>query len=290
MTRLKTFVAAKVAETTLLAHESDNEIGHNRQLVAQLEALIQKRVAETAQDVQRAGEAVERARQLQSLVDLIRQIAGQTNLLALNAAIEAARAGEAGRGFAVVADEVRKLSGETEKAVKKISLGIEDVVGTIELQSKDRVARSDIGEERARLEAFARQLEKVGARYGALIERETEVLAAVDASSAELVRMFMDAMASVQFQDVTRQQINQVVDAMQRLEKHLGGLAHMLETLDDGGPEKAIRSLGAQLDDVFQDYVMERQRTSHAQALQDRVAKMAAGAGKPARPSNVELF
>lgn len=91
---------------------------------------ISQSVNGTAKVIQELGE---KSVQINKIIEVINSISGQTNLLALNAAIEAARAGEAGKGFAVVADEVRKLAEDSQKATKQIEQMILEIVANTKL-------------------------------------------------------------------------------------------------------------------------------------------------------------
>jgi len=103
-------MAEKLADTTNTLASTSEEISAQTEEISAL-----SRTMSVA-----AGESQNRLKETDEVVELIKTVAGQTNMLGLNAAIEAARAGESGRGFSVVADEIRKLSATTGDSIKKI--------------------------------------------------------------------------------------------------------------------------------------------------------------------------
>ncbi|MEW6446466.1 MAG: methyl-accepting chemotaxis protein [Pseudomonadota bacterium] len=118
-------IARNADEASSSAQEADQHALHGHQVVAETVHAIQ----ELAADMENTSEAIQRlasgTQSIGGVLDVIKSIAEQTNLLALNAAIEAARAGEQGRGFAVVADEVRTLASRTQASTQEIQGMIE---------------------------------------------------------------------------------------------------------------------------------------------------------------------
>lgn len=223
--------ASAVEEMTMTAGEvarNSNDAAHLAQETAQTAKSGQMVMEQTVEGMQQVSQAVMQAStiitnlgrssdQIGEIVGVIEDIADQTNLLALNAAIEAARAGEQGRGFAVVADEVRKLAERTTKATKEIG----DMIRQI--QQDTRTAVSSMEEGTLRVDSGVALAHKTG-------EALARIYSMVNATSGMIQQI---AQAAEEQSVVTRQIANDLESVTQTTRETTQGVGQSAQACRD---------------------------------------------------------
>ena len=227
---------------------------HASSRMEQLVEALEQVAGQSTTTVQHIDQMAQHLDGIFALLEDVKSIADQTNLLALNAAIEAARAGEAGRGFAVVADEVRNLSERSttfNEQIRKLAHSSKDAIHKVR-ETVTQMASRDLDRSReARAEA-AQMLQNVAAINNSLGDGMREISEcgrAIDSSVAEAVR-------ALQFEDIATQALGGAhvhldrLDSINREAIALQELLHRSNGAADEDMLRALQRLGQRLHDL----------------------------------------
>lgn len=217
--------------TELIAHSTDSNLETARGSLNEMLEIVTK-VQSVSDKLARFNDTVgnlsQRSDSIRQVAALIKEIADQTNLLALNAAIEAARAGEAGRGFAVVADEVRKLAERVNVATTEITDNIGGMISLVrETQSENEVINADIkttrsvverssGQFRQMVEDFESTSEKLG-QIASAMEELTATNAQVHDSVTEIHALSNEVASNMTGSQQSTVDLSQATESVQEL-------------------------------------------------------------------------
>ncbi|MEN5148478.1 methyl-accepting chemotaxis protein [Pseudomonas orientalis] len=174
-------VASNAVSTSTASQQSSASAMQGRQRVQDTVNAIEQMTTDVEATAEQVGSLAGQTRDIGKVLDVIRAIAEQTNLLALNAAIEAARAGEAGRGFAVVADEVRALAHRTQQSTQEIEVMVSGIQqgssqAVASMQNSSVRAQATLGVARSAGQA----LEEINRSVSEICERNLVIASAAE--------------------------------------------------------------------------------------------------------------
>ncbi len=273
---LRERIVEAVRRSQALSSDSLSRAGEHGRAVATLAEHQLRAEEQQRSNLERVGAVAEQVRQLMPLATLIADIARHTNLLAINASIEAARAGQEGAGFKVVAAEVRRLSVETSEAARQITTGIGSAAAAIDAEM---AAASAHGEQSAavQLGEIAQHIQVMSSTLSDVVPYLDQLSGHMNAGMEVVTLDIIDTLGDMQFQDINRQLLEQINDALSSLSEHFAQVYRLI----DGSAPPPPMLLEELLSRWTANYVMHSQRVAHALALQPGGA--ATDTGQPAR-------
>ncbi|BBF91960.1 hypothetical protein BLTE_06450 [Blastochloris tepida] len=250
------------------SHERANRISAegqetDRKVIETIRAYMKARADEIAAERGHLSQVMEQMHSLKTLTRSLDQIGSATNILSLNATIEAERAGALGAGFKVVASEIRALSQQSRAAVQEANAAIAATQSVIETTLLGTSTDERRSAEAKQIEHVLNQLDAVSNSYTAIVSEHAALMADMDAEHVAIAHSVMDTFGRIQFQDVVRQQVEALVEALASLQVVLGNFSQCL-----AGETQGELTCGQELIARLQSrYVSAVQHTTHAVAL-----------------------
>ena len=212
-----------------LTQDTEMRVKSNHELIASIQRRLETQLQDLRCNLERTHTLGAEVIALTPMIKIITSIAQQTQLLALNAEIEAARAGSAGRGFAVVAHEVRKLSVQSTEAAGSIAAKINATSAKVNREMEDAQTSLRMYDSAAEIDHLISELAGMQKSFTENSELLLEVIREVDMSYAESVTRLSQALGHIQFHDVMKQRLEHVQDTLAEVRDHLSHLSEESE-------------------------------------------------------------
>ncbi|OLP61799.1 hypothetical protein BJF93_19080 [Xaviernesmea oryzae] len=257
--------------------EIEQRLSQSRQMLTNL---VEQQRAAAEDALSHRQRFAEETGSVLEVLDRVHRVAKQTTMLSLNVSIEAARVGDLGKGFAVIGHEIRNLAAEVQQLAHDVHAKVSSLMDSVASEILHQAERREQSEHEA-MDDISEAIGALSGNLGTLLSHQRQVLSRVEAENEKIGAPIMAMMGSIQFQDIVRQQIEQLISMSSEVDTHMRLVG---DSLEDGACAAEFETLAQRLEAMSGAYVMENQRQDH------RTAMGQADAGGAAAVPKIELF